>query len=209
MIENYEQEIKDAGDLDSYISEKIEVRKPLIDRIKKYTPVGGTIAEWGSGTGVISAHLDLEGYNCTSIELSEDMIKLQSEIVKRVRASTNIVQGDIRSFKLHQKADTSFNNGVLEHFDEEEIICIIENIMDSSNTFVFGVPTFFNHGNLNGDERLWTYWKWKRIVEKANCDVLEAFSFFSRRKVREKINRLLGCKLFPISTGVGFVLKRS
>jgi 4-aminobutyrate aminotransferase/4-aminobutyrate aminotransferase/(S)-3-amino-2-methylpropionate transaminase len=209
FADEYHRQVEEAGGMDPYVKEKLHVRKPLLDRIRRYTPPKGRILELGAGTSILSQALSQEGYDVTCVDHDPHIVSLQEEIRDQMGGKAKSVLADLRTFVPDKPVDTTFNNGVLEHLPEDVIIENINRVLAYSRMYIFGIPTVFNHGNLMGDEQLWSYWKWKDLLSRTTAETVEAFSFFSRRNIREAINRLLACKLYHFSTGVGFVLKKS
>jgi hypothetical protein len=77
-----------------------------------------------------------------------------------------------------------YSHGVLEHFNESEIVQAINEGLRVSPKYIVSVPTVFDvSNNLMGDENLWTRWKWKKIISKSNgkiCKCLGSFPFNSK-----------------------------
>jgi len=209
FTEEYDQAIKKAGGIEAYVDDKLRTRQPLLERVRRYSPPKGSILELGAGTSVLSQSLSIDGYDVTCVDHDPEMISLQNVFREKMVGHAKGILADLRTFEPDHSIDTTFNNGVLEHFSEDNIIENINRVLSYSRMYIFGVPTAFNRGDLTGDEQLWSYWKWKRLLKETDAEVVETFSFFSRRRIREAINRLLGCNLYYCSTGVGFVLKNS
>lgn len=188
---------------------KLHARFPLIYHVEQCTPLGGSVLETGAGTGAISLHLSQQGYQSSTLEKDPDMIKLSELLQEVIGGQSSRYQGCMTHLPFAEKSfDTVFNHGVLEYFDEEAVINVIREQLRVASYFVFAVPTNLNHASYIEDcENLWSYAKWKRLIHESGATFVESFSFFSYRRFREAINRLLGMKMQHISPGAGFVLK--
>lgn len=188
---------------------KLRARLPLISYVEQYTPPGGSILETGAGTGSISLHLSQQGYRSSTLEKDSDMIKLSELLQEVIGGQSSRYQGCMTRLPFKEKSfDTVFNHGVLEYFNEDAVINVIREQLRVASHFVFAVPTNFNRASyIEGCENLWSYAKWKKLIHESGATLIESFSYFSYRRFREALNRLLGMKMQYVSPGVGFVLK--
>jgi SAM-dependent methyltransferase len=188
---------------------KLHARFPLISHVEQYTPPGGSILETGAGTGALSLHLSQQGYQSSTLEKDPDMVRLSELLQEVIGGHSSRYQGCMTHLPFAEKSfDTVFNHGVLEYFDEDAVIDVIREQLRVASYFVFAIPTNLNHASYIEDcENLWSYAKWKKLIRESGATLVESFSFFSYRRFREALNRLLGMKLQRISPGAGFILK--
>lgn len=138
--------------------------RKLIDLIIATTPLGSKIIEIGCGTGILSFLLQDYGYNVlpTDIDISSIKFNLSSTIL------------DIFE-RNHYKCDLIVHSGVMEHFDDEEIIKALINQRYMSPRLIFKVPNIhskiFKKKTAFGDERLMSNKYWVKLIEKANWKV--------------------------------------
>ena len=65
--------------------------------------------------------------------------------------------------------DVSYSNGVLEHFNDEQIIATLKQQLKVSKIVIFGIPTkYFNQNEaMYGDERYMDYGCWRELIFEA------------------------------------------
>jgi len=193
----------------AHYARKIRARYPVISHVEQNTPDQGNILESGAGTGTVSLHLSQKGYNSTTLEKDPDMIRLSELLQKILGGQSDRHEGCMKDLPFSDKSfDTVFNHGVLEYFNEEEVIRIIREQLRVASRFVFAVPTSWNRASyIEECENLWSYPKWKNLVKDSGATLVKSFSYFSYRRFRETLNRLLGMKMQYVSPGVGFVVE--
>lgn len=207
----YAPSMKSAGAVKEHVARKVEAREPILSHIRKYTPRNGHILESAAGTGTLSLELSKQGFHCTTLEQDEDMIALSSMIQEICGGDIERLQGTFLDLPfLENHFDTVFNHGVLEYFDDPTVLKIIQEQLRVGKRFIFGVPTILNRANyIEADEVLRSYWHWKRLIEEAGGQICDSYSYFSYRKVRAWLNAVLGMRLQPFSSGVGFVVEKT
>lgn len=175
--EIYTNEIEEKGTISNYVNDKIKTKKNLINLIKKYSP-NKKIIEAGSGTGILSTYLASLGFDSTAIDIDKEILNLSKKISKEY-GSKNTPKFNIDSIlELNYKKnefDVSFSNGVLEHFNDEEIIKTLKKQMKIANTVIVGIPTkYFNDDEaMYGDERFLKIKYWRKIIEQAGGRIKE------------------------------------
>jgi len=209
-VEVYAEKIKLDGSL-KYVDRKAKEKSALIENIINNTPKEGRILEAGCGTAAISIYLGNLGYNVTALDVEPDMLELARDISKNFERKPNFVVGDIRYLKFARNSfDTSFSNGVLEHFSDEEIRRSIEAQTVCCRRVIFSVPSKFFRENekIYGDERFLTKEKWRELIEESNARVISEFEFSYKETNHFKnlylfSRSILGC----IKPYIGFVVK--
>ena len=206
----YAPSMQTADAVRQHVESKIRARQPILRHIHQYTPPNGRILESASGTGTLPLHLSKQGFQCTTIEQDGDMIILSEMIQEICGGAVERLQGTFLELPFPDNHfDTVFNHGVLEYFDDPTIRKIIQEQLRVGQRFIFGVPTIWNKGDyIEDDEILRNYWRWQRLIQESGGRIIDSFSYFSYRKVREWINSVLGMRLQPFSPGVGFVVEK-
>ena len=127
--------------------------------------VGLKILEPGSGTGVISTHLSYRGAEVYLLDISENALKLSKKIPgygnnrKLIHASMFEIPFANETF------DVVWNEGVLEHFSEEQQVAALREysrVLKSSGLMVLVVPKegspFYQAGAKRAREAgIWHY----------------------------------------------------
>lgn len=79
-----------------------EARRRLLDPVLKQSQ---TICELGCGTGTNSIEFARRGLKVYAVDLSEGMCRVAREKAKRKRVRLNVIQADMRSFRLPEPVD--------------------------------------------------------------------------------------------------------
>ena len=173
----YLVDIKKQGSVENYIKNKIKFKKPLIGLIKKYA-LNKRIIETGSGTGIISTYFANEGFDVTALDIDDDMLKLANQISSQYNENRKPIFKKESILNLNYKSDefdVAFSNGVLEHFNDDEIVNTLSQQMNISKIVIFGVPTkhFNQEEAMYGDERYLDYKYWRDLIKKSGGIILE------------------------------------
>lgn len=173
----YLEEIRNKKSIDAYIEDKIKFKKPLIKLIRKYAK-NKKVIESGSGTGVVSTYLASIGFDVTAIDIDDQMLELAKKISYQYNKKNKPKFENNDVFILdynNNEFDVSFSNGVLEHFNDEEIICTLSKQMDIADIVIFGIPTkYFNQEEaMYGNERYMDFKKWRSLVKEAHGKIIE------------------------------------
>ena len=209
--EIYAQEIEKAGGYEQYLHIKLLEKKPLIDRIIKYTPPIGRILEAGCGTGVISTYLSNIGFQVTAIDVDEEMLCVARKIAKRYPHSPNFEKRSI--FDLDYPIDSFdliFSHGVLEHFCDEDILRILANQLRISSVVIISVPSnyFREKDRMFGDERFLSRKRWETLLDRVPGQIVEKFSFHYLRGWARFWDTVIRGKLFGPAPYLAFVLRK-
>ena len=175
--EVYLKDIEKKGTLQNYINDKIKNKEALLNLIKKYA-VSKKIIEAGSGTGILSTYLASLGYDVTALDVDDKILKLATNIASKCFAKNKPKFVKKSIFELDYPNgffDVSFSNGVLEHFNNDEIINTLKQQMEIANIVIFGIPTkYFNKEEaMYGNERYMKMTYWRKLIQKANGNILE------------------------------------
>lgn len=179
--ELYKIDIEEFNTPDEYIEYKLKYKKKFIEKVIKYSQ-NKKVIEMGCGTGLMAGYLQKLGLNVTALDLSQKVLGYAHEIAKQsnVIEPCKYEQGDILNLKYKANTfDVSYSNGVLEHFNDDEVITILKQQMKISKYVIFGIPsTYFNmNEKMLGNERSLTLKEWSKLIEQAGGHIIEQTSF--------------------------------
>lgn len=145
------------------------VRHEAFFRVLRKIADGNRVLE--IGVGFASCFLIMDRfYDCNpvGIECDEDMLEIALSNVQRIddRLVSNIIRGSAFFLPFAaQSFEIAYCQGFLEHFEDRQIRCLIDEGLRVAAYFGFSVPTpyFKSTDNLIGDERLLSkqYWRGK------------------------------------------------
>ncbi len=190
--EVYLKDIEKKGTLENYVDDKIKNKKILINLIKKYSK-GNKLIESGSGTGVLSTYMSSLGYEVTGIDIDNDILNLSKKIANKYNSKNKPTFKNKSIFKLDYEEnyfDVSFSNGVLEHFNDEQIIDTLKQQMKIAKIVIFGIPTkYFNQEEaMYGDERYKSNVFWRNLINMSGGIILEEKSMHYMSRMKRLLN---------------------
>ena len=186
--ELYKIDVEEFPTPDDYISYKLKYKRKFIQKILKYANHGKVI-EMGCGTGLVAGYLSKEGLDVTALDLSQKVLDYAKEVAEK----SNIIKpckyekGDILNLKYKKNTfNVSYSNGVLEHFNDKDIVDTLKQQMKISKYVIFGIPsTYFNmNEKMLGNERSLTIQEWKNLIFKAGGRIIEQDDFHYYNKIR-------------------------
>lgn len=188
----YLKDIEKKGTLENYVTDKIKNKKVLINLIKKYSK-NNKLLEAGSGTGVLSTYMASLGYDVVGIDIDKDILSLSKKISNKYESENKpkFIKKSIFELDYNEDFfDVSFSNGVLEHFNDEQIIDTLKQQMKVSKYVIFGIPTkYFNKEEaMYGDERYMDYSFWRDLISRAGGIILEEKSMHYMTFWKRKFN---------------------
>lgn len=177
----YENDILKYKNPDNYIKHKLKCKKIFVNIIKKYAK-NRNVIEMGCGTGVIAGYLQKVGLNVTAVDINHAILAYAKEIANQsnIISPCKYILGDILNFENQNELyDVSYSNGVLEHFNDKEIVTILKKQLNISRYVIFGVPsTYFRvDDKMYGNERRLTLEEWKKLIDNANGKIIEQTGF--------------------------------
>ena len=199
-----------------YISDSLLWSKPTLDNdIKKYLKLlnGRNILGLGIGEGQNSIALSELGYNVTGIDYSKKAL----DICRRKCSNIELIEGDIRNFKIcANKYDLILSTCVLHFLHKSDVYAIIENIKNNikQNGLVYisvfsidepGLKFKYNNPDFDTLENnifhknlsLWIIFFW-HIFVKMNEVVFENKFLFCEnyKKILKKSQKIIKNRLF-------------
>ena len=177
----YEKEILSAPSIDIFIQQKLATKKRIIKLINKYAD-NKKIMELGAGTGVLALYIStLNNNGVDALDKDYDMISLSKKYFLSKFENTNInyLCDDIRNVNVIEKYGVCYSIGILEHYDDSEIIDLIHKQTSISEYVIFGIPTkyFDEDKKMYGNERYLPLRYWRKLIKKSNCKIIEESSY--------------------------------
>ena len=154
--------------------------KMLIELIIENTPKGGRLLEAGCGSALLSLILADYGFQVTALDLTEDILEYARSRMYLNNVQVNFVQGDILKLSsMFEKEyfDATYHSGVMEHFNDADIIRSLSEQRIVSKKVIFSVPNSRTKVSprLFGDERLMNNKKWMGLIRAAGFKEVKLF----------------------------------
>jgi len=156
----------------------IEAWKGICHIIARHTPPKGRILEIGFGTGMMSIYLSKMGdkYNfyCVGFDKEKKMVDRAKNLTLEVGGRAKFACHDLFDLDSGGKVGPSkvgtyhtvFSQGMLEHFNDDQIRKAIEIMFKIGRKVCFSVPIEKFAHKSRGDERLLSDAFWRRIIAK-------------------------------------------
>jgi SAM-dependent methyltransferase len=126
---------------------------------------GEKILEIGTGTGVTAVYFSQSGYSVTGVDRDPGVIAINEKMNTMFGGTARFMLGDM--FKLPFAPDSfdgCYHQGLMEHFDEPQIVEALKMQTTVCRRVVFAIPTLSWRGGVFGDERLWTGRRWLELL---------------------------------------------
>lgn len=140
-LETWEQVAKDYNE--NILEQEVQLKKDIEDLFEKYNiNAGSKIIELGCGSGHLSFLLRQKGYKVDLLDFSPLALEKSKEVFQKENYDAKFIQADLtKELIIKDKYQVAWNSGVLEHFDDELLNKIAENIAKlDSEYFIFIVP---------------------------------------------------------------------
>lgn len=200
--------------LDKYLPQEFIIN--TISRMFNGNLKGIKILETGCGKGLDSIALAKMGADVTVVDFSESALEELQRVCSEESITIKIKQDDLRNVEFKDNSfDCIFHSGVLEHFEENDQIYILQNQRHwlKENGFLFvEVPQRYNlytiykktlmflHRWAPGWEMEYSVKTFKKIIKKSNFHVEKIIGrdFFCLAILR-KLKKIFGYKEKPSS----------
>ena len=170
------------------------------------------VLELGSGTGILSILMAKEGALVTLIDKNKNALLYSKIIVRELRkrgkfiGRVKIVEGDIYDIEQKGNFDIVHNYGVIEHFQDKEIIRLLKimkrHAKQDTGEVLSAVPNYFSPDTISiwlkyskGNERYLSKRKLKILFKKSGFESPVCFSsrtvfpYFISKNICEKFNK--------------------
>lgn len=140
----------------------------FIDTCQRYFG-GKRILEIGTGTGIIAVYFSQLGYDVTGLDYEFEIVRRNRRMGRQFGSEANFLQGDMFALPFPEGSfDAGYHQGLMEHFDEEDIVRSIKHQADICRRVIFTVPTSNWKGGVRGDERMWLGAYWRDLLSDLN-----------------------------------------
>jgi len=200
------KEVERFGSLEGYLNQdwqkhfdkKLKLQSKYFDLIHKNAKDGKPIIECGTGTGRYASFLASFGYDSYGVDIDIGMVELAKLVSNRISPNNpvKIQQADINDLPFEDKSfSVSHSHGVLEHFEDDQIISMINEQIRIADSVVFCVPsTYFDNtmtfGHVIGDERYLPNKKWREIIGQSNGKLITETGCHQRR-LKHRIKQIM------------------
>jgi len=177
-----------SGD-EGYYDRHISIHTPILNAIRKSNPT--KLLEAGCGSGIMSTYFSKIGKQCTALDNDPTVLEKASKSAVALGGTVNFVLGDIFKLEFESNSfDAVFSQGVLEHFDDQDIRRAAEEQLRVARIVWISVPSFYYKHRDFGNERLLKDREWMRILEPLG-KVRTNYYYYQRVKRNFMIKRPL------------------
>lgn len=135
----------------------------VIGLLKEYGVHDGLVLDLGCGTGNVTEHLAVAGYDMIGIDLSEDMLAIaqekkmeyfgEEEGEEDKRTSILYLCQDMREFELYGTVSAVVSicdsmNYIMSEEDLVKVFRLVNNYLDTRGVFIFDLNTIYKYENL-------------------------------------------------------------
>jgi SAM-dependent methyltransferase len=170
---------RDGAALASFFA-ALHYHEPLLSEILAGAPASAL--EAGSGPANMSSFLAMAGVDAIAVDNDPGVLEVARESARRWRVQPTFLEADIFHLdKLGRTVDVVFSQGVLEHFQDDEIRELTRQSLAIAPRFVFSVPSkWYGHRDF-GNERLFTAERWAELLAGLGRVTVTPY-FYARRR---------------------------
>lgn len=167
----------------SYLAD-LNAHREMFSEILKNNPQ--SILEIGTGSGSMSIFLDQIGIpRVTAIDNSSKTLKNAKHLSNKFLRNVDFILYD--AFKLtdifkKNQFDIVFSQGFFEHFDDNEIKCLLNEQLEIGKIIIFSVPSNFYPTKDFGNERLLSKRVWAKILKEYNVEFIKPYGLGNKLK---------------------------
>lgn len=163
----------------------------LLLQILKYKPKN--VLEVGFGTLTASTFLSYFGIDVISLDKDVSIVRKVSYFLINIkkRNKPTLIIGDAFYLPFKDKSfDCVFSQGLLEHFNDNEILRIIKEQLRVGRRVYISVPNQNYPRKVFGDERLMSKEEWESILSKLNNVRIVKSVYYGRLRTWYGLKRL-------------------
>lgn len=152
---------------------------PVFLAIRRILPDGGKVLDVGCGAGIFTALLAHHGYDVVGIDEDPEVVAFAGEMLDFFRSSARVEQGSAFDLRRHHgQFDLVYSFGVVEHFDPDVTVRLLEEQARCSPVVLVTVPTRFTcYAAPVTDERLYRRRALDRLLRRAGLRIRESFIY--------------------------------
>ncbi len=151
----------------------------LYYQIRKHVLPHGRILEIGCGLGLSSIYLQECGYEVTAVDKSESVIQMARRSAEMLSSHLTIEPADALDMrKYYNGYDACFSVGVIEHFERDVTVKLLEEQKNCARCVIAVVPSKYTAYVAEiTDERIYTARGLKRIFRDAGLRNVSLFGY--------------------------------
>ena len=151
----------------------------LYGMIGRHCAPPARLLDVGSGPGWSDFYLTALGYEVTGIDNEPSLVELASARAEQLNLSTKFEVADAFDLsKYYGRFDLAFSNGVLEHFDRDVTVTLLQEQAKCASQVLIQIPTKHTaQSDGISDERIYTIDELARIVQDAGLRVDARFGY--------------------------------
>ncbi len=151
----------------------------LYGMIERHCPPPARILDVGCGPGWSDLYLSSSGYEVTGVDSESRLVELARELAQKLGVAAHFEVADAFDLRAyHGRFDLVYSCGVLEHFDRDVTIQLLQEQARCAPRVLIQIPTRFTAltGEIT-DERIYTMGELKALVEDAGLQVEASFGY--------------------------------
>lgn len=177
-IEYFDKTMKDKTILE-YAVEHCNYNAQLYYQIRKIVSPPSRILEVGCGYGLSSIYLQGCGYRVTAIDNNVEIINLAKKSAETLSSGLTIEHADAFDLsKYYRLFDLCFSAGVIEHFDKEITVKLLQEQAKCAKYVIAVIPSKYTKytGEIT-DERIYNIRQFRQICKEAGLIDIAAFGY--------------------------------
>jgi len=168
------------------VRKKTAYKARLLTRLMQYVGSGAVLEVLEAGCGTGTSLVELRNRGCRVVGVDRDQATIA---LARTLFDLSFYVADIGRLPFRsQSFDVCFSNGVLEHFEDEQIRKYIIEQLLVAHTVVVSVPSrqYRDEERTYGDERFMTHAQWQGILSPVST-IIKSFGFHCRPTLRQRV----------------------
>lgn len=174
-----EKGVRDAGGPVAFGLQQWAFLFPLYVTISQVLAKGGRILDVGCGAGIYTALIAHHGYEAVGVDEDPEIVSFAQDMVGFLRSPARIERAsafDLSAY--HGSFGLAYSLGVVEHFDRDVTIRLIQEQARCAALVLVAVPTrYTRHAAEVTDERLYTKRQVEQMVREAGLSVRRSYVY--------------------------------
>lgn len=180
----------------------------LYGMIARHCPAPARILNVGSGPGWSELYLASIGYDVTGIDNEPALVELARERASLIGVPAKFEVADAFDLSdFESKFDLVFSCGVLEHFDRDVTVKLLQEQAKCAAKVLIQIPSSYTSytGEIT-DERIYTISQLSNIVEDAGLQVVSKFGYgdLAATPMHIVLRRILPRAIWRVAQNRGF-----
>lgn len=140
------------------------------------------VLEIGTGTGTMAIFLSYLGFEVSSLDSNREVLKKAARVSRKLNGKVKFILGDAFSLPFKDLSfDLIFHQGLLEHFEDGEILRLLDEQLRVAKVVVLSVPNKFYGKKDYGNERLLSPGYWHKLLS-ARHRVIQQLNYNPHRQ---------------------------